>query len=209
MPAVCSLRYLDVPREPATEERIATDDRGLIARVAEKDHAALRALVDRHGSAMYRHARALSGDAAMAEDAVQEAFVSVWSHAASFRGETTGARGWLFAIVRNAVRAQVRKRARAAPDGSEDLDPLEERVGFGDADAGHALERALESREALAKGLELLSDDDREMLLLVDGEGLLVDEAASSVGITLAAAKSRLHRARLRLISVLSVEEGT
>lgn len=142
----------------------------------------------------------------MAEDAVQEAFASVWEHAASFRGEH-GARGWLYAIVRNAVRAQARGRARAVSSEADDIDSLGENAGFGDATAGRSLERALEDRESLTKGLALLSDDDREMLLLVDSEGLQLDEAAASVGITVAAAKSRLHRARMRLIAVLSKEQ--
>lgn len=192
--------------EPDGQE--ALDDRGLIARIAGKDHAALRALVDRHWSAMHRYARASSADAAMAEDAVQEAFVSVWNHAASFRGEHGGARGWLYAIVRNAVRAQARGRVRAVSSETDDMDALGENAGFGDAAAGRSLERALEDREALSKGLAGLSDDDREMLLLVDSEGFQLDEAAASVGITLAAAKSRLHRARMRLIAVLSKEQG-
>lgn len=190
------------------EERLdALDDRRLIARVAERDHAALRALVDRHWVAMHRHARALSGDAAMAEDAVQEAFVSVWSHAAGFRGEHPSARGWLFAIVRNAVRAQARGRARSTPEDSEDVSALGERAGFGDPGRGHSLERALESREAVEQGLAGLGEGDREIVLLVDGEGFSVEEAAASLGVTLAAAKSRLHRARLRLVSILSARE--
>ncbi len=191
-----------------SEERLdALDDRGLIARVAARDHGALRALVDRHSVAMHRHARALSGDGAMAEDAVQEAFVSVWSHAETFRGEHPSARAWLFSIVRNAVRAQARGRTRATPLGSDDVSELGERAGFGDPGRGRSLERALESRDAVGKGLASLGEDDREVVLLVDGEGFAVEEAAASLGLTLAATKSRLHRARLRLVSILSAQE--
>ncbi len=196
-----------MPSEPTSP---APDDLGLIARIADKDHAALRALVDRHWPAMQRHALALSGDAALAEDAVQEAFVSVWGHAASFRGEHGTARGWLYAIVRNAVRAQVRKKGpRLESLETDDLAALGEAAGFGDPDAVGSLQRALEDHESLEKGLALLGQDDREIVLLVDGEGLSLEEAAASLGVSLAATKSRLHRARLRLIAVLSNEEGS
>ena len=184
---------------------LTESDADLLRRSAEGDAGAFERFVTRHEASVYRYLRALADDAADAEDALQEAFVAAWRAASSFRG--TDARAWLLAIARNRLRRMHRRRAGAPSDS--DLVPLERlgaEAGWGaPEDPGAELERR-EARERVERALGRLSAPDREVLLLRDVEGLTGEEAADVLGISLAALKSRLHRARLRLAAELRRE---
>lgn len=163
------------------------------------------ALVARHAGPLFRYARAVAGgDAALAEDAVQEAFVSIWRHAAGFAGGSAGA--WLATITRNAVRREARRRGRVESH-EEDGDVSLAAAGFGSASCAQNFERAIESKERVHKALLALGEREREVVLLVDVRGLTVEEAAGALEVSVAATKSRLHRARLRLMAALASEE--
>ena len=183
------------------------DDGRLIARIAEGDSDAMDALVRRHGAALFRHARAMAGgDVALAEDALQEALVSVMRHASTFRGEHP--RAWLFTVVRNAVRKQARARGVVAETSPDETGASLEAAGFGSSERASCFAQALESRELVRKSLAELEPHERDVIALVDVEGLSLEEAASSLELGLPALKSRLHRARLHLMAILSERGG-
>lgn len=181
------------------EDGSPADDVTLLARVARKDERALEALFTRHWAPMRRYAAALSRDAASAEDALQETFLSVWRHAGDFRGASV--RAWLYTIARNALRRQLRKRA--GEDDVVSLEALGAEAGWGDAAAVVRVTDAAEDKERVRVGLARLAEGDRELLWLVDVEGLSLAEAAESLELGLPALKSRLHRARLRFVAAL------
>jgi len=186
-------------------EAADADDVALLARVANRDPRALEELFARHHAAMYQHAVMTSHDAAAADDALQETFIAVWKHAGAFRGATS-VRAWLYTIARNAVRRQFRKRA-----GEEDvvsLEALAQEAGWGDASASDRVVAAVEDRERVRKALATMTEADREVLSLVDVEGLSLEDAAIALDLALAALKSRLHRARLRFVAVLAKEDA-
>lgn len=183
------------------------DDARLIAQVAERAPGAMDTLVRRHGPVLFRHARAMAGgDVALAEDALQEAFVSVMRHAATFGGQHP--RAWLFTIVRNAVRRQARTRGVVAEPPAHETEASLEAAGFGSTERASCFARAVESRELVQKSLAELAEHEREVIALVDVEGLSLDEAASALELSLPALKSRLHRARLHLMTTLSDRGG-
>jgi RNA polymerase sigma-70 factor (ECF subfamily) len=183
------------------------DDAALIERVASGDRRAFTVLVERHGAALYRFLVPLVGDAAVAEDALQDAFAAVWRHAGTFRGASSG-RTWLYTIARHAVTHRLRRHENR-PGFAESLESLEDlgdAAGWGDPSSGDRVMAALEDRDRVQKALATLSPEDRELLALVDVEELSVKEAAEAVGVGVAALKSRLHRARLRLLAQLGKE---
>ena len=182
------------------------DDVTLIRRIAAGDRAAFAVLVQRYWAPMYRHASAVTRDGAAAEDALQEAFTAVWRSAAGFRGDVSG-RAWLFTIGRNALGHRLRRRA-GEPDEMASLEDLGAAAGWGDPSSGDRVMEAIEDRDRVQKALAALSPDDGEVLVLVDVEELTADEAASGLGISVPALKSRLHRARLRLLGELGKEDG-
>ena len=178
---------------------IAESDADLLARVAAGDRAAARPLVDRHHAPVFRFARALVRDDALAEDVLQETFIAALRGAATFRGAGS-ARGWLFTIARHAA-LKLRPRERPLPE-EDDLEKLGADAGWG-ADDPEQLLSAGQSREAVTRALDALDPEDREILVLRDMEGLTGPEAAEVLHLSLAAMKSRLHRARLRFVAAL------
>lgn len=174
-------------------------DAELIRQSVAGDPNAFGELVARHGAAAFRFARAIAGSDSAAEDALQEAFLAAWRGARTFRGETN-VRNWLLTIVRNAVYRQHRRRS-GEPEDIETLSELGHAAGWGTIEDPEARAIRTESRERLANALERLTSPDREILLLRDVEGFAGEDVAAMLGITVAAMKTRLHRARLRLAS--------
>lgn len=177
------------------------DDLSLVARVATRDRAAFTTLMERHLAGLFRYASLLAHGAPQAEDAVQEAFATLWRDAGSFRGESS-LRSWLRTITRNALARQLRKKADE-PAEIEPLDELAEQAGWGAADAVSA---RLEDRDLVRRVFETLTPADRELLWLIEVDGLSLEEAAAATASSLAAIKSRLHRARLRFMSAARSE---
>lgn len=183
----------------------AVDDREVLSRAAHGDAAAFEDFVQRHEAALWRYARTLCDDDARAEDALQEAFVQAWRSAASFRGEGS-ARAWLFTIARNHVRRTARRARHAHEPGHttphETLAELATAAGFAaPADLGFA--QRLDDRDEVLAALARLDAADRELVVLRDLEGHDNETVAALLGLGLAATKSRVHRARLRLLAEL------
>jgi RNA polymerase sigma-70 factor (ECF subfamily) len=134
----------------------------------------------------------LSGDASMADDLVSEAFARAWT--VRERVEMPTVRGYLFAIVRNLFLKQLRHRGREVS--------LDERM----ADAGPSPDERLGDRRhlrAVLAALAGLPEIDRAAVLMRAGEGVSYEEIAAALGISTAAAKVKVHRARLRLAESL------
>jgi len=145
-------------------------------------------LYRRYAGDVHRFALYLSGDPAAAEDLVSEAFIRVW--AARDRVEFSTVRGYLFAITRNLHRQGLRRsRRQTALDASEpDPTPDLARVREEEQD----LERVL-------RELDTLPESDRTAVLLRALGDTPYEEIAALLGITVGAAKVKVHRARLKL----------
>ncbi len=175
------------------------DDARLLAAAADGDRRAFARFVDRHEASVLRYLRAAAAQDADADDAFQEAFLAAWRGAGGFRGEGS-ARAWMLTVARNALRRHHRRRA-GEPTGYEpleDLDHLGRAAGWGRPEPA---EEALEREDLLRWALDGLAPGDREILVLRELEGLGGEEVAELLGLSLAAQKSRLHRARLRFVA--------
>lgn len=180
------------------------DDQALLGAAAAGDREAFDAFVARHQASVFRYLRSLGSDEAGAEDALQETFLAAWRGAATYGGGPS-ARGWILTIARNALRRAHRRRVDE-PAAFEPLEVLGRQAGWGSGE--EVLER-LARRDLLERALESLSPDDREILVLRELEGLDGREVADALEIGVPAMKSRLHRARLRLVAALrEVDDG-
>lgn len=177
-----------------------SSDRDLIAATVAGDRSAFERLVARHAAAVLRMATIVTGDASSAEDAAQQAFLSAFRNAASFRAEASF-RAWLLTITRRAAYRVCKKQSREEPM-DEPMMQLGLEAGWGSEDP-EALAIAAERRDLLSSALASLAAPDQEVLVLRDVEGLRGAEAAEVLGIGERALKSRLHRARLRLAAAL------
>jgi RNA polymerase sigma-70 factor (ECF subfamily) len=151
---------------------------------------ALRAAYDAHGPELYRFARRSLGDGALAEDAVQEAFVRAWRASASYDPARASQRTWLFAILRNVVIDMVRARRSRPPldpraGGAGGVEPTE----GGAEDGIDQLLTAWQVEEALAG----LGDDHRRALVEVHWRGRPYAEVASELGVPEGTVKSRVY----------------
>ena len=138
------------------------------------DEAAVAILVDRHQADLLRTAHALLGEAAAAQDAVQEGFVRLWGDAAGVVSGAGGRRsvgGWLCTVVRNAALDMLRRK-RAAP--------LPEQVRQPTPPQGTAVDEAALLWAAVAR----LPDLERAAVLLRYRDGLAYDEIGTRLGKT-------------------------
>ena len=145
-----------------------------------------------YASDVYRFALFLSGDPAMADDIVSETFIRLW-HARS-RVDLTTVKGYLMAIARNLFLAEQRRARR--------MTTLDERAHDNRPDPERRAHSHLELQAALA-ALQTLPEIDRAAVLLRAEEGLPYEEVAAALGISAAAARVKVHRARLKLAQAL------
>lgn len=180
-----------------------TDQQDLsdLSEAARGQADAFTRLVERHRDGVFRLARALSATEQEAEDVLQETFLAAYRHAETFRGEAA-VRTWLLTIARNAAARQRRRRA-GEPQEHEPLDELGEAAGWGAEDDPEQRASDAERRQALDRALAALAPSDRAIIVLRDLEGMTGPGAAEVLGLSLAAVKTRLHRARLRLMAEL------
>jgi RNA polymerase sigma-70 factor (ECF subfamily) len=150
---------------------------------------ALRAAYEAHGPELYRFARRSLGDGALAEDAVQEAFVRAWRASASYDPAKASQRTWLFAILRNVVIDMVRARRSRPPLSSKGDDEGPEQLGRVADDGIDQMLTAWQVEEALAG----LGDDHRRALVEVHWRGRPYSEVAADLGVPEGTVKSRVY----------------
>jgi RNA polymerase sigma-70 factor (ECF subfamily) len=161
------------------------------------DHDEFSRLVEETRPALASLARRVARNDADASDIVQEAYLRAWRARAGFRRDAEPTT-WLWAIVRNTAYSHVSRRR-----GWDTLDDHEQVAG---SVAGGEPEAATEHaalRTELIAAVRRLSPGLRAVVVLKDLHGLAHDEVAGRLGISVPAAKVRLHRARRRLHEVL------
>jgi RNA polymerase sigma factor (sigma-70 family) len=175
-------------------------DEALLALVSRSDNAALGELYDRYGRTAYGLAVRVLRDPALAEDAVQDAFLAIWRSAGGFRADRAKPSTWILTLVhRRAVDLVRREERRRAP-------PLEtassEAVGATDEEV------ALRARRRVVQeALRQLPDEQREALELAYYGGFTQSELAERLGQPLGTVKSRMF-AGLRRLRDLLAEAG-
>jgi RNA polymerase sigma-70 factor (ECF subfamily) len=172
----------------------SSDEELLRAHVAG-DPTAFDELVRRHRDRLWSVALRTTGNREDAADAVQEAFLSAFRTAGTFRGESA-VMTWLHRIVVNAAVDRIRRRRPA-----ESLDVMLDagRPVAATPDPAPGRVTALAVRAALAR----LPLDQRLAVVLVDLEGYSVDEAATVLGVPAGTVKSRCWRGRAKLAALL------
>ncbi|MEV4298300.1 RNA polymerase sigma factor SigM [Microbispora rosea] len=187
------------PDNPPTAEHAprATSDADLLARHLGGDPHAFSEIVRRHRDRMWAVALRTLGDPDEAADAVQDAFVSAYRKAGSFRGEAA-VTTWLHRIVVNACLDRMRRKS-VRPVADDELIEAAERESPATDQAGER-EVSLEVTAAL----KLLPPDQRAALVLVDMMGYAVDDAATVLGVPPGTVKSRCARGRAKLAPILS-----
>lgn len=179
-------------------------DRALMRRISARDQTALRLLYDRYGGRLLAVAQRILGDRSRAEDALQEAFVSVWNAAATHDDRDGSVFAWLYSITRfkaiDLIRREQRQHAMADAEGR---DAARETV------APATQEMVLDERRRAARlhdCLGRLGDDTRAMIARAFQYGYSHSEIAEIEGVPLGTIKSRIRRALIGLRACMEAQ---
>jgi len=171
--------------------RDAAAERQLVASAAGGSTPAFEQLYRRHAARVYAVCLRMTGNAATAEDCVQEAFVQAWRNLGQFETRSTFGT-WLHRIAVNTVLQQVRRRQELLGEG----DSIEREVADRLADPlGDDPGRSRDVEAAIAG----LPAGARHVLVLVGLYGHSHEEAAQMLGVAGGTCKAQLHRARALL----------
>jgi RNA polymerase sigma-70 factor (ECF subfamily) len=166
-------------------------DEALMVAVSAHQQQAFRILMGRHMQRAVRVAQRVVRDSAEADDIGQDAFLRVWSHAASFDPDVARFTTWLYRIVLNLAFDRGRRRP---------LMPIDEAIDVRATDP-EPVERLIadEERRALEQAMANLSERQRGAIALFHMEGLSGEESAKAMNLSAKAFESLLARARATL----------
>ncbi|MEU3482253.1 RNA polymerase sigma factor SigM [Streptomyces sp. NPDC033754] len=178
-----------------------TGDQELLERHVAGDPDAFSELVRRHRDRLWAVALRTLGDREEAADALQDALLSAFRAAHTFRGQSA-VTTWLHRITVNACLDRARKAASRRTSPVDDTDRFEQLLDPHES-AEAPVERQDLHRQVLA-ALALIPADQRAALILVDMQGYPVAEAARILGVPTGTVKSRCARGRSRLLPMVT-----
>jgi len=209
------------------DERSApTDEAALVAAVAAGSEDALASLYDRHVNSIFATAYRLTGDRSVAEDVVQEVFLTLWNRAERFDPAIASLAAWLGTIARNRSVDRLRAASRRpqlvslSPIGGDDepdsgaLERLASAHGTvggaADLDAGDPADllATVETQAAIGAALAGMAEHEREVIVLAYRDDLTQSEIAARLGWPLGTVKTRTRRALLQLRVALADVHG-
>jgi|ERR1043165_2233333 RNA polymerase sigma-70 factor (ECF subfamily) len=174
-------------------------DHDLMARVARGDERAFRTLAERHAGAALRLARRILGNAAMAEDTVQDALLRVWINAPRWRPDAAF-RTWLYRIVVNLC-LNARRRAPNLP--------LDAAAHIAEQGPGADEQLRLHERDRrLAAAISALPERQRAVIVLTYQEGLSNADVAQVLDISVSSVEALLVRARRTLRAAFESDQN-
>lgn len=181
----------------------------LVARARTGDQEAFERLVLDNQNRVYSLAVRMVGDREEAADLAQEAFLKAWQGLRTFQGESSFST-WVYRLATNVCIDHLRRRQRRRE--------VENPVSLDDEDSGwaepadisqdpHRQLEAAERSRALERGLQQLSEPQRQILVMRELSGLSYQEIGAALELDLGTVKSRLARSRLALRKIL-LEDG-
>jgi RNA polymerase sigma-70 factor (ECF subfamily) len=206
-----------VPQGASGDASLDPVEAALVARARDGEADAFGELVARHQAAAFRVAYVLTGSAADAEDAAQEAFVKAYLALDRFAAGSPF-RPWLLAIVGNEARNRVRSRSRRESLAERAVAAVRGGVARSTVDAEARSAAASPSPEIevisgethaeVRAALATLGEDERRVVACRYLLGLSEQETAAVLGIPAGTAKSRLHRGLRRMREALDALEA-
>ncbi len=189
-------------RVDADEDPVQRRDLRLIDRARGGELDAFNELVVHHQDYLFALVARMVPDRDQAGDAVQEAFFNAFRNLATFRGGSV--RGWLSRIAVNAALDTQRAHKRRPVGPYPELEDDSWQPPTGEEADPEALTIGRERSKAIAHALGEITPEQRAAIVLFDVEGYDYDEIARMTGVALGTVKSRIHRGRLMLRSLLT-----
>ena len=181
----------------------------IVQKVLKGDVNAFEKLVLAYEKNVYNIALRMTGNSEDASDMTQEAFIKAYNSLQSFRGDSKFS-VWLYRIATNVCLDFLRSRSRKPTVSLSVEDNDGDNVELEVADESQSPELLLDrqmTRESVRRGLETLTPEYRQILLLREIQGLSYDEISQALGLEVGTVKSRIFRARKKLCAFL-IEDG-
>jgi RNA polymerase sigma-70 factor (ECF subfamily) len=182
-----------------------TEDALLLA-ARKGDRDALGDLLERQQQRVFAFGMKMCGDAEDAREVAQDTLLSMVRSVRDFRGEASLST-WLYTVARSFC-VKKRRRSKGASAQHEPLDAAAAEQASAPAPSPEQALLGRETRDAVAAALNQLEPEAREVVILRDMEGMTAPEVAKVTGLSVAAVKSRLHRARQSLRTQLLAVVG-
>ncbi len=174
----------------------------LVERCLQGDDAAWEAVVVSHGKRIFNLSYRYTNRREEAEDLTQEILVRVYQNLKSYRQEAGSFQSWLLRVARNLIIDRYRQSRRyAQTGGSEELETLN--LADNKILNPHRAAEQMEASQFLQAGLQTLSPELKESIILRDIEGMTYHEIAELLKIPEGTVKSRINRGRIELAKVL------
>jgi RNA polymerase sigma-70 factor (ECF subfamily) len=177
----------------------------IVQKVIKGDVNAFERLVLEYEKSVYNIALRMTGNSEDASDMTQEAFIKAYNSLQSFRGDSKFS-VWLYRIATNVCLDFLRSKSRKPTVSLSVEDNEGEEVQLDVADESQSPELLLDrqmTRESVRRGLDTLSPEYRQILLLREIQGLSYDEISQALGLEVGTVKSRIFRARKKLCTFL------
>ena len=174
-----------------TSSVIPHADETLILRIAKGDQSALAVLYERFREAVFGFALSSLRDRELAEDAMQETFLQIWSAAPRYVVQGKNPRTWIFGIAKNVARSLRRKQLTLLDENAPEIPETLDRY--------LAVENRMVTRAVMAK----LKDDEREIVMLHAVAGMKHREIATMLELPLSTVLSKYNRALKKLKKLL------
>ena len=184
---------------PVAADIVFDEDSELLDRLATGDEAAFRTLVERHIDRAYAIALRIIGNAADAEDVVQDTMLKIWSHRGRWQHGRAKFSTWLYRVISNRC-IDLRRKPR-----TENVEAVPE-VADGQPDAASVIERN-ELSGMLEVAMQRLPEQQRLAVILSYHENMSNGEIAQVMDTTIAAVESLLKRGRQQLRQLLRKHE--
>ncbi len=180
----------DIMMQQATILAGESDDE-LVARIAARDHAAMRRATELYAQMAWRVAYRMLGDASEAEDIAQESLLRLWNHADRWKAGSAGIAPWLKKVTVNQCLDRLRRKrfvsSEEAPERTDEAPLADRQIEL--SEVGHAVKNCIEA----------LPDRQRAAVILTYYEEQQNNNAAESLDMKLKAFESLLFRARTSL----------
>ena len=209
------MNSLSRPTERSNRKRnSAQEERDLVERLKAGDELALEEIFNLYSARLYNVAHRILGAVADTEEVIQDVFWTAFREAKTFQG-TAQFSTWLYRLTVNAALGKIRRSKKTREVEYEEYLPKFQ-------EDGHHLVRPVvdwsntldekyataEMQQLLAEALNQLKPVDKSVVVLSDLDGMSDKEIAATLGLTVSAVKTRLHRARLFLRGKLAVRLG-
>lgn len=178
-------------------------DEKVVERCLQGDDAAWESMVTSFGRRVYNLSYRYTGRTDEAEDLTQEIFIKVYQNLKSYRSDAGTFQNWVLKVGRNLIIDHYRQTRRYQPAaGTEEMETMN--LKDDKVPNPHRAAEQLEASRFLRDGLQALSPELKEAIILRDLEGLAYQEISELLGIPEGTVKSRINRGRLELAKLLT-----